>query len=77
MTRVQILLEKKEISALRREAARSGKSYSQLVRDAIDNTYTSRFAAGEIEAMATAAKRGKGNKAFKDSSAFLKHLWSL
>lgn len=77
MTRVQILLEKKEVLALRREAAESGKSYSQLVREAIDNTYTSRFGKGEIEAMAADAKQGKGNKKFKDSTAFLKHLWSL
>jgi len=77
MTRVQILLEKKEILALRREAAASGKSYSQLVREAIDNTYTSRFAKGEIEGMASDAKKGKGTKTFKDSTAFLKHLWSL
>ena len=77
MTRVQILLEKKEVLALRREAAESGKSYSQLVREAIDNTYTSRFGEGEIERMAADARRGKGIKKFKDSTAFLKHLWSL
>lgn len=77
MTRVQILLEKKEVVALRREAAESGKSYSQLVREAIDNTYASRFGEGEIERMASDAKRGKGTKKFKDSTAFLKHLWSL
>ena len=77
MTRVQILLEKKEVLALRREAAESGKSYSQLVREAIDSSYTSRFGEGEIERMAADSKRGKGNKKFKDSTAFLKHLWSL
>ena len=77
MTRVQILLQKKEVAALRREAAESGKSYSRLVREAIDNTYTSRFKEGEIERMASDAKRGKANKKFKNSTAFLKHLWSL
>ncbi len=77
MTRVQILLEKKEVLALRRAAAASGKSYSQLVREAIDSSYTSRFGEGAIERMAADSKRGKGTKKFKDSAAFLKHLWSL
>lgn len=77
MTRVQILLEKKEVSALRREAAESGKSCSQLVREAIDNAYTSRFGKGEIGRMANDAKRGTGNKTFKTATAFLRHLWSL
>ena len=77
MTRVQVLLEKKEVVALRREATESGKSTSQLVREAIDNTYTSRFEEGEIEQIAADAKRGIGTRKFKDAASFLKHLWSL
>ncbi len=77
MTRVQILLEKKEVNALHREAAHSGKSYSQLVREAIDNTYTARFSEKEIARTAIEAKQGKNLKKFKDSKSFLRHLWSL
>ena len=77
MTRVQILLEKKEVQALRREAAQSGKSYSLLVREAIDNVYVSRFSDGEISGMAKAAKQGKGTRRFKDLQDARRHLWSL
>ncbi|MBM4348221.1 MAG: CopG family transcriptional regulator [Deltaproteobacteria bacterium] len=77
MTRVQILLEEKEVKALRRQAQESGKSYSQLVREAIDTVYTSRFSQSEIAHMAKEAKLGKGVKTFKDSKSFLKYLWSL
>ena len=77
MTRVQILLEKKEVQALRRKAKASGKSYSQLVREAIDTVYTSRFSEYEIARMAGEAKQGKRIKKFKDSKSFLRYLWSL
>lgn len=77
MTRVQILLDKKEVQALHREAAESGKSYSQLVREAIDNTYISRFTEAEIKQMAHDAKRGVGIRKFKDAKSFLRHLWSI
>ena len=77
MTRVQILLDEKEVKALRRQAQESGKSYSKLVREAIDAVYTSRFSQSEIARMAMEAKQGKGIKTFKDSKSFLKHLWSL
>jgi hypothetical protein len=77
MTRVQILLDKKEVRALRREAVTSHKSYSQLVREAIDNTFVSRFSDVEIEQMAKEAKRGVGVTKFKDAKSFLHHLWSL
>ncbi|OGS41088.1 MAG: hypothetical protein A2506_01220 [Elusimicrobia bacterium RIFOXYD12_FULL_66_9] len=77
MTRVQILLDKKEVQALRREAALSGKSYSLLVREAIDNLYTSRFSDSEIAGMAKTAKQGKGTRKFKDLQAARRHLWSL
>lgn len=77
MTRVQILLDKKEVHALRRHAADSGKSYSQLVREAIDNLYTSRFTPIEIETMALEAKKGKGTRTFKHLKDARRHLWSL
>ena len=77
MTRMQVLLEDKEMRALRRQAHQSGKSYSQLVREAIDAAYTSRLDEKEIIAMAKEAKQGKGTKKFKDSKAFLHHLWGL
>ena len=77
MTRVQILLDKKEVQALRREAAQSGKSYSLLVREAIDNLYTSRFSDNEIAGMAKTAKQGKGARKFKNLQAARRHLWSL
>ena len=77
MTRVQILLEKKEVQALKKEASESGKSYSQLVRDAIDNLYVSRFSETEIAKMAGEAKRSKGLRKFKTLQSARGYLWSL
>lgn len=77
MTRVQILLDKKEIKALRHEAHETGKSYSQLVREAIDNSYISNFSEAEIVKMAKEAKQGKGIKKFKNLQAARRYLWSL
>ena len=77
MTRVQILLEKKEVQALRHEAAQSGKSYSQLVREAIDNLYVSRFSDNELAKMALEAKQGKSTRKFKNLQDARRHLWSL
>ena len=77
MTRVQILLDEREVKALRRQAKESGKSYSQLVREAIDAAYTARLSQSEIARMAEEAKQGKGIKTFKDSKSFLRYLWSL
>ncbi len=39
MTRTQIYLSEQETRALEREARASGRSKSQLIRDAIDRTY--------------------------------------
>lgn len=77
MTRVQILLDKKEIQALRRESSGSGKSYSQLVREAIDHTYVSRFSDKQMAQMAKEAQRGKGLRRFKSLQAARGYLWSL
>lgn len=77
MTRVQILLDKKEVRALRREAAETGKSYSLLVREAIDNLYLSRFSDPEIASMATSAKQNKGTRRFKKLQDARRYLWSL
>lgn len=76
MTRMQVLLDKKEVDALKRQSHQSGKSYSQLVREAVDTMYTSRLTKTEIADMAKEAKAGKGIKGFKDSKTFLHHLWS-
>jgi hypothetical protein len=77
MTRVQILLDKKEVQALKKESVESGKSYSQLVREAIDNIYVSRFSETEIAKMATEAKHSKGLRKFKNLQAARGYLWSL
>ncbi|MFH1009930.1 MAG: hypothetical protein V1784_01685 [bacterium] len=77
MTRMQILLADKEVRALRREAAQSGKSYSMLVREAIDNVYLSRFSDSEIAGMASEAKQGRGVRRFKNLQDARRHLWSL
>ena len=77
MTRMQILLADKEVKALRRVAAQSGKSYSMLVREAIDNAYLSRFTDDEIAGMAKEAKRGKGVRRFQRLQDARRHLWSL
>lgn len=77
MTRVQILLQKKEVQALRREAHLSGKSYSFLVREAIDNLYVSRFTDNEMATLASEAKSGIGTRKFKKLEDARRHLWSL
>ena len=77
MTRVQILLDKKEVRALKKVSAVSGKSYSQLVREAIDNIYVSRFSESEITKMAVEAKQSKGLRKFKNLQAARGYLWSL
>ena len=77
MTRVQILLDTKEVLALRKESAASGKSYSQLVREAIDDIYLSRFSEKELAKMAAKAKAGMGLRKFKRIEDARKFLWSL
>ena len=77
MTRVQILLEKREVQALKKQSEESGKSYSQLVREAIDNLYVSRFSENEIAKMAGEAKRSKGLRKFNNLQAARGYLWSL
>lgn len=77
MTRMQVLLADKEVKALRRVSAQSGKSYSMLVREAIDNAYLSRFSDTEIAGMAKDAKQGKGVRKFKNLQDARRHLWSL
>ena len=77
MTRVQILLEEKEVQALKKESEESGKSCSQLVREAIDNLYVSRFSEKEIAKMAGEAKRSKGLRKFSNLQAARGYLWSL
>jgi catalase (peroxidase I) len=77
MTRVQILLDTKEVKALKRESAESGKSCSQLVREAIDSIYVSRFSETEIAKMAGEAKNAKGLRKFKNLQAARGYLWSL
>ena len=77
MTRMQILLDKEEVQVLRRQSAESGKSYSQLVREAIDDTYLSRFSEAQIKKMALDARSGRGAREFKKLQDARKHLWSL
>lgn len=77
MTRMQILLAEKEVKALRRVSEQSGKSYSMLVREAIDNVYLSRFTEDEISGMAKEAKQGKGVRKFQKLQDARRHLWSL
>jgi hypothetical protein len=77
MTRFQILLDDKEIKALKREAAESGKSYSQLVREVIDSIYIPRFSETEIAKMANEAKSAKGLRNFKNLQAARGYLCSL
>lgn len=77
MTRLQILLDNKEVNALKKEAAKSGKSCSQLVREAIDSIYVSRFSETEIAKMASEAKSTKGLRKFNNLQATRGYLWSL
>ena len=77
MTRVQILLEDREVKVLRRQAKSSQKSCSQLVREAIDLAYLPRFREEEIAGLARDARLGRGTRTFNDANSFLKHLWGL
>ena len=77
MTRMQVLLKPQEVQALRKQSHESGKSYSQLVREAIDTAYIPHLSESEITSMAKEAKEGRGTKKFKSSKTFLKYLWSL
>ena len=77
MTRMQVLLEKKELTALQQQARLTGKSYSQLVREAVDNTFTSRFTQEDIARMAEEARQGKGTRRFRSLAAARSYLWSL
>ena len=77
MTRVQILLDRKEVQVPRRESVGSGKSYCQLVREAIDHVYVSRFSDREMAQMAREAKTGKRLRQFKSLRAGRGYLWSL
>ena len=77
MTRMQVMLDKKEVVALKRQSHESGKSYSQLVREAIDAAYIPRLSESEIASMAREAKEGRGIKKFKAAQSFLHHLWSV
>lgn len=77
MRRFQILLDDKEVKALKREAAASGKSYSHLVPEAIDSFYVSRFSETEIAKMAAEAKNAKGLRKFRNLQLARSHLWSL
>ena len=77
MTRIQILLDQKEVQALRSQAKGSGKSCSQLVREAIDNVYVSRFSDKQMAQMAREAKLDKRLKRFKNLQAARGYLWSL
>jgi len=72
---MQILLNQKEVQALRKEAADTSKSYSQLVREAINNTFVSPWKEEAIAKMARDARQGKGTKKFKNAQAFLRYLW--
>ena len=76
MIRLQILLDTKEIRALRREALQSGKSCSHLVREAIDTLYISRFTDAEAARMAGEARRGKGTRKFKNLQDARRYLYS-
>lgn len=77
MTRFQILLNNKEVNALKKEAAGSGKSYSQLIREAIDSIYMTRFPEDEIAEMAAEAKSAKGLRKYKNLQAARGYLWTL
>ncbi len=56
MTRTQIYLSPAEVQALEREARSSGRSKSQLIREAIDRTYLQGSDASKVtRALATSA----------------------
>lgn len=48
MEKIQVCLRKEELDALRKAAARSGRSVAELVRDAIRKTVLKPRAAGRV-----------------------------
>ena len=48
MEKIQVYLRKEELAALRRAAARSGRSVAELVRDAVRKTVLRPQAAGPV-----------------------------
>jgi len=48
MEKIQVYLRKEELTALRKAAARSGRSVAELVRDAVRKTVLKPQAAGPI-----------------------------
>ena len=70
MEKTQVYLRKEELAALRKAAARSGRSIAELVRDAIRKVVLKPHAAGPVAIWDGEPKRGVDRPcAFAGSSA--------
>ena len=74
MDRTQIYLTPEESAALERASIKTGKTRSQLVREAIDEKYGSRRSLEEFMAALDAATGAWKEEPGEDRSAYLKDL---
>lgn len=71
MERTQIYLSQEEVTALEREAAATGRSKSQLIRDAIDRVYLGPPRDGLLVVLARSHGRWKGRD--EDGATWVEH----
>lgn len=72
MDRTQIYLNEAQAAALELQAARTGRSRSQLIREAIDRTYLGETTADAILVLNNTAGAWKGRR--EDGAAYVKRL---
>lgn len=72
--RTQIYLTPEESAALERESIKTGKTKSQLIREAIDEKYGSRWSPEEFMAAIDASFGAWKEEPGEDRSAYLKDL---
>lgn len=72
MERTQIYLTGAESAALDREAERTGRSRSQLIREAIDSNYLGRSGDDRLKAVRDSAGAWKSNP--ESGAAYVKRL---
>ena len=72
MDRTQIYLSEAQAAALDRQAARTGLSRSQLIREAIDRTYLGELGADALAVLQSTVGVWKGHR--DDGAAYVKQL---
>jgi hypothetical protein len=72
MDRTQIYLSEAQAAALERQAARTGRSRSQLIREAIDRTYLGESGSDALAVLNQTAGAWKGSRC--NGAAYVKRL---